>query len=233
MVRKTRKSGRSGSERVFKSDVEGCQLGWYARNCAVSRMAERLEPVILARLDRLKGRAVCDRDALEFPSEAEWEVEIEAVDKRLAASTDASKEFQNLNRRRQELRAVLKEYTVLPPNEERLEVNAGFARGEFALDDVDTEILLLVLRYECNPDLQGFADAVLERLRSPADAVAALLAIERQVARQRLSHGGRLIDSGLICLKEHEYRHLNDELAGRGGCLQLAPPLRRCVFRRL
>ena len=230
MVRKTRKSGRSGSERVFKSDVEGCQLGWYARNCAVSRMAERLEPVILARLDRLKGRAVRDRDALEFPSEAEWEAEIEA-DKRLAASSDARKDSQNLNRRRQELRAVLKEYTVLPPNEERLEVNAGFARGKFALDDLDTEILLLVLRYECNPDLQGFADAVLERLRSPADAVAALLAIERQVARQRLSHGGRLIDSGLICLKEHEYRHLNDELAGRGGCLQLAPPLRRGMHR--
>lgn len=212
------------------SDVEVRQLGWYVRNCALSRMAERLDAAILSRVNRLKGRAQDDQDDLEFASEAHRGLDIDA-EQRLEPSADAGIVSRKLNRRRRELRAVLKEYTALASSGECLEANAGFAREELALDGIDTEILLLLLRYECNPELQEFADAVLERLKSPADAVAALLAIERQEARRRLSCGGRLIDSGLAYLKEHEYRHLNDELAGRGGCLQLAPPLRRSMHQ--
>ena len=225
MGQKKIKCDRSRSPMTVASDVEVRQLGWYVRNCAFSRMAERLDAVILSRLNRLKGRAQEDQDALEPASESRWELEIDA-EQRHEPSADAGPVSRKLNRRRRELRAVLKEYTALASSGECLEANAGFAREEFALDGIDTEILLLLLRYECNPELQEFADAVLERLKSPADAVAALLAIGRQEARQRLSCGGRLIDSGLAYLKEHEYRHLNDELAGRGGCLQLAPPLR-------
>lgn len=230
MSRKPRTDGRSGRERAFRTDVEGLQLGWYVRNCALSRMADRLETVILSRLDQLKGGGANDPDALELPSETGWEGEIGA-EKRLDATANPSQSSQILDRRRRELRAVIKAYTDLASSRDCVEVNVGFARGKFALDDTDTEILLLLVRYECNPQLQRFADAVLDRLRSPADAVAALLGIERQDARQRLSCGGRLIDSGLICLKEHEYCHLDDELAGRGGCLRLLPALRKGMHR--
>ena len=37
------------------SDVARQQLGWYLRNCALSPAAGMLEPVMLQRLDRLKG----------------------------------------------------------------------------------------------------------------------------------------------------------------------------------
>ena len=42
------------------------------------------------------------------------------------------------------------------------------------LDQVDAEILLLLLRYERNSDLEQFADEVLQRLHGPSGAVAAL-----------------------------------------------------------
>ena len=78
------------------------------------------------------------------------------------------------------IRRVLKEYAPMPSNEDSLELNALFARDEFGLDQVDAEILLLLLRYERNSDLEQFADEVLHRLHGPSGAVAALLGIDRR-----------------------------------------------------
>jgi SpoVK/Ycf46/Vps4 family AAA+-type ATPase len=225
-----KKTANSARKRRFRSDVEGRQLGWYVRNCAVSRMAQRLETLILSRVGPLKGGSTDDSDVVDDPSKAGWEGEIDVVNS-LETEADACRSIQVLSRRRRELRALLKVYAGPALSGDCVEVNVGFARKEFALDDTDTEILLLLVRYECNPELQGFADAVLERLRSPVDAVAALLAIERQEVRQRLSCGGRLIDGGLICLQEQELGPLEHELAGRSGCLRLLPTLRAVMYR--
>src|SRR5208282_2047710 len=110
-------------------DVTRQQLGWYVRNCALSPAAGMLERVMLERLDRLKGdRGESAPDFSEFDD-------------------DASSHARNLSRRRQEFRRVLKEYAVMPPSDDSLELNALFARDEFGLDEVDAEIFLLLLRY--------------------------------------------------------------------------------------
>jgi len=232
MARKTKNMARSDCGTEI-ADAQGHQLGWYVRNCARSPLAVTLEPVILSRLERLQGARAEDGDALDPVLESEWEREIEEARDPQAASdaTDATEGGVSRVRQRRALRNVLRKYTLPAVSDERIEVNAGFAREQFGLDDLEAEILRLLLRYECNPELQAFADAVLLRLRSPADTVAALLAMERPAVRTRLSLGGRLIDSGLICLKEYEFHPLNDELAGRSGCIQLALPLRRGMHR--
>ena len=229
MTRKTKSTARSDCGTEI-ADAQGHQLGWYVGNCARSPLAVTLESVILSRLERLQGGRVEDGDALDPALESEWEQELEEARTPQAAG-DATEGGVSRARQRRALRAVLRKYTVPAVSDERIEVNAGFAREQFGFDDLEAEILRLLLRYECNPELQAFADAVLLRLRSPADAVAALLAMERPAVRARLSPGGRLIDSGLICLKEDEFHPLNDELAGRSGCIQLAPPLRRGMYR--
>ncbi len=229
MAHKIRKTARSGFDGIDIADAQGRQLGWYVRNCARSPMAPTLEPVILSRLERLQGRGVAARDGHDLAPELDWESEVEAA--HVAPAGDTAEGCADPVRQRRALRNVLKKYTVPAVSDERIEVNAGYAREEFGLDAIEGEILRLLLRYECNPELQAFADAVLLRLRSPADTVAALLAMERPAVRARLCSGGRLIDSGLICLKEYEFHPLNDELAGRGGCIQLALPLRRGMYR--
>lgn len=229
MTRKTRNTARSGCGTEI-ADAQGHQLGWYVRNCARSPLAVSLEPVILSRLERLQGGRLEDGDALDPALESECERELEEA-RAPQAAADPTEGGVSHVRQRRALRNVLRKYTLPAVSDERIEVNAGFAREQFGLDDLEAEILRLLLRYECNPELQAFADAVLLRLRSPADTIAALLAMERQAVCARLSLGGRLIDSGLICLKEYEFHPLNDELAGRSGCIQLALPLRRGMHR--
>jgi len=205
MRRSKRRSRRLRLEAGTASDVARQQLGWYVRNCALSPAAGMLEPVILQRLDRLKGALEGDIEDLEFDDNASFDA-------------------RNLGRRRQEFRCILAEYTAMPSNDDGSELNVLFARDEFGLDDIDTEILLLLLRYERNNDLEQFADEVLHRLHGPAAAVAALLGIERREARRRIAAGGVLIESGLVCLDEG-----GCGLAGYGGHLKLAPPLRKVM----
>lgn len=198
------------SERLSKSlrlevctaiDVPLQQLGWYVRNCALSAAAGVLEPIMLRRLGRLKG-------------DLEGNV--------------ASFNAMSLSRRRQKFWCILEEYTTKPPNDDGSELNAFFARDEFGLDDIDTEIVLLLLRCEYNNDLEQFVAEVLERLHDPAAAVAVLLGIEQREARRRIAANGVLIESGLIC--ESDYR-CGVGLTGEFGYLQLAPPLRRVMHR--
>jgi len=189
------------------SDVARQQLGRYVRNCALSPAAGMLEPVMLQRLDRLKGTLEGDIKDLEFDDNPLFDA-------------------RNLTRRRQEFWRILGEYTAVPSNDDGSELNVLFARDEFGLDDIDTEILLLLLRYERNNDLEQFADEVLHRLHGPAAAVAALLGIDRREARRRIAADGPLIESGLICLSEDG---CSVGLAGPSGYLQLARPLRKVM----
>ena len=104
---------------------------------------------MLERLDRLKGyERYEDADIAELDDE------------------DASPRAKDLGHRRRlrELRTVLKVYVKPPLSPENPELNAHFAREEFGLDDVDTEILMLLLRYERNEELELFADDVFKRL---------------------------------------------------------------------
>jgi transitional endoplasmic reticulum ATPase len=207
MRRSKRRSRRLRLEAWTASDVARQQLGWYVRNCALSPAAGMLEPVMLQRLDRLKGAVEGDTEDLEFDDNALFDA-------------------KNMGRRRQEFRCILAEYTAMPSNDDGSELNVLFARDEFGLDDIDTEILFLLLRYERNNDLEQFADEVLHRLHGPAAAVAALLGIERREARRRIAADGLLIESGLICLSEYG---CSVGLAGQSGYLQLARPLRKVM----
>ena len=191
------------------SDETRQQLGWYMRNCALSPAASLLERVMLTRLDRLKGVPEGDTEDLELDEG----LVLDATD---------------LQARRRELRRVLKAYATIPPDDDDLELNACFAREEFGLDEVDTEILVLLLRYERNSDLEQFADEVLQRLRVSARAVAALLGIHAREARDRIAPGSPLITSGLVCLNEDGF---SSGLAGHSGYLQLARPLRKVLQR--
>ncbi len=207
MRRRSRLPQGLGSEARTARDMARRQLGWYVRNCARSPAAGMLERVMLERIDRLKGNPGGATEDFEFDE-------------------DAPSDANGLSRRRQEFRRILKEYAAIPSNDDSTELNALFARDEFGLDDIDTEILLLLLRYERNNDLEQFADEVLHRLHGPAGAVAALLGIDRREARRRLANDGALIESGLICLCEDG---CSAGLAGQSGYLQLARPLRKVM----
>ena len=69
---------------------------------------------------------------------------------------------------RQNFHRILEQYATAPANDDDLGMNAFFARDEFELDQVDTDILLPVLRYERNSELEQFSDEVTNRLREPA-----------------------------------------------------------------
>ena len=207
MRRSKRVPRRLRLEAWAPSDVARQHLGWYVRNCALSPAAGMLELVMLRRLDRLKGAREGDIGDLEFDNNDSFDA-------------------RNLSRRRQEFRHILEEYAAMPSKDDGSELNVLFARDEFGLDDIDTEILLLLLRYERNSDLEQFADEVLHRLHGPAAAVAALLRIDRREARRRIAADGPLIQSGLICLSEDG---CSVGLAGQSGYLQLARPLRKVM----
>jgi SpoVK/Ycf46/Vps4 family AAA+-type ATPase len=166
-----------------------------------------LEPVTLGRLGRLRDGVGRGAETFDFQD---------------YASLDA----KGLIRCRVEFKRLLKRFATIPSGDEGLERNALFARDEFGLDDIDAQLLLLLLRYERNSDLEQFADEVLQRLHCPAAAVAALLGIDRREARRRVGIDGRLIGSGLVSVGESE---CTAGLAGQSGYLQLARPLRKVI----
>lgn len=207
MRRKQRIPSRRNSGTRSLGDLPLQQFGWYVRNCALSPAAGLLESAMLAQLGRLRdgmGRGAETHDSQDY------------------ASLDA----KGLARHRAEFKRVLKRFATMPSGDEDLERNALFARDEFGLDDIDAQLLLLLLRYERNSDLEQFADEVLQRLHGPAAAISALLGIDRREARRRIGAGGCLIESGLVCMNEGD---LTAGLAGRSGYLQVAWPLRKVI----
>ena len=209
VMRRSRGRRMAISKARVATDVARQQLGWYMRNCALSPAAALLERLMLTRLDRLKGERDDDLEEIEF-------------------DTDASFSPKDLTRRRRELQRVLKTYEAALPCDDGAELNAFFARDEFGLDEIDTDILLFLLRYDRNGDLEQFADEVLQRLHVPARAVAALLGVDWREARNRIAAGSPLIRTGLICISEDG---CCTGLAGQSGYLQLARPLRKVVQR--
>jgi transitional endoplasmic reticulum ATPase len=178
------------------------QLGWYVRNCAMGPMAEPLERILLSQLKELK---------------------------RIPEEDDPAAGPAKVRRHRlRELHRVLQKYAASPSSGDDLEQNALFARDEFALDAADIEILLLLLRYERNCNLERFADEVAERLKSVSRGISALTGIDNREVHRRIMPGGSLIDGGILTLNE-ESRHGN--IAGPCGCLVLSPPLRKLMFR--
>jgi AAA+ superfamily predicted ATPase len=81
---------------------------------------------------------------------------------------------------------------------EPLERNARFAAAEFALSDVELDILLLALRLRRGRQLGRFCNAVQGVLRDPLRVIAALLARDLDAVQSHLAPGSRLRVCGLI-----------------------------------
>jgi SpoVK/Ycf46/Vps4 family AAA+-type ATPase len=185
----------------FPVDPARQQLGWYMRNCALSATAGRLEFVLLEQFNVLKG----------IPKHE--------------GALDLSKPKQRRESMR-ELHRLLESYTESGVSNENLEQNALFARDEFGLDQVETDILLLLLRYERNDQLEEFADEVAHRLGSASRAIAALLGRETRDVHRRIMPRNSLLAGGLLTINDDGH-----DIAGRCGFLELAPPLRKTMFR--
>ena len=193
-------------------DTARRQLGWYVRNCVHGSAAGMLETIMLQRLNRLKG--VADNG----------DTDVSTMD-----LDETPRHNEHRRRRLRELRRVLKNYADPPTSDEYLERNALFARDEFGLDAIETEILLLLLRYERNSDLELFADEVMQVLHSASRALAALIGISRQEARRRLKADSTLISSGVLYLPDGSGAGMS--LAGHSEFLQLAQPLRKVMHQ--
>jgi len=81
---------------------------------------------------------------------------------------------------------------------EPLERNARFAAAEFALADLERDILLLALRLRRRRDLARFCDAAQMVLRDRLRVIAALLARDLDAVQSCLAPGSRLRACGLI-----------------------------------
>lgn len=126
-------------------DAARRQLAWYVRNCLASPAAHFLEAAALSQLDVLRGEIYSDDIDPDFVTEL----------------------LDVVNRRRQmrELHWLLREIGGVPRGDQQFERNIGFARKEFGLDGIDSEILLLLLRYESHPLIEAFVDRVGHHLR--------------------------------------------------------------------
>ena len=183
------------------SDSTRQQLGWYVHNCVNSASAGRLERILLARLKSLKG-GVNDEDDCD-------------------SSTAKSRRQQM-----REMRRVLRDYSASPKSNESLEQNVLFAREEFGLDEIDSEILLLLLRYDRSSDLESFFDEITRHFNSVSRALATLIGIEPSEAHRRIIPEGALLSSGVLTINEE-----GTYIGGHCGFLRIAPPLRKVMFR--
>jgi transitional endoplasmic reticulum ATPase len=184
------------------ADTAEQQLGWYMRNCVLSPVAGRLESVLLERLKYLKGIYDEEDDYPDLPKAKAHSIRL------------------------RKLRHALKGYSTPGGSKESFEQNALFARDEFGLDTIDTEILLLLLRYQRNSYVESFLDDVCNRLNSLSRALAALIGVDTREAHRRILPDGVLHSGGILSI--------NDEAkgaSGPGGYLQIAPPLRTIMFR--
>jgi SpoVK/Ycf46/Vps4 family AAA+-type ATPase len=185
-----------------QADPARQQLGWYMRNCALSVAANRLELVLLERLNVLKSIPAHDEAAPDLTK---------------------SKQRRALVR---ELHELLPKFANPSISNECLEQNALFARDEFGLDEIDTEILLLLLRYQRNNLLEEFADEVSRRFGSASRAIAALIGRDTQEVHRRIVSRGALLAGGVLTINED-----GRDIAGPCGYIEIAPPLRKTMFR--
>lgn len=187
---------------VDSADPTQHQLGWYMRNCMQSSAAGRLESVLLERLGVLKGA----------PPDLDEMLDLGKVKVRRALL--------------RELRGLIGPFSTPPPDIDSTEQNVLFARHEFGLDEVETEILLFILRYERNKYVEQFADEVAGRLASIPRAIAILTGTDPGEVLRRIAPGGVLITSGLLTINQD-----GRDIAGRSGYLQIAFPLRKSMFK--
>ena len=186
------------------------QHAWYVRNCARSPEAMAFRDFLSHHLVQLDDTRVTNLDCLAFHETAPEE--------RVEGKTPRQL-LQRLDR-------MLDRYSGTPASDDCFEQNILFARDEFALDPIDVEILLLILRYEHNPRLDRLADEVAYAIRGPR-AAAALIGVETHMVLGRLSPGSPLIDQGIITLEDDAHAHKC--FAGREGSIRLSPPLRRVM----
>lgn len=125
-----------------------------------------------------------------------------------------------------EIRKGLELFAARPRTGDSLEANTAFAADEFSLDAIELDILLFVLRYDRDSELERFADNVVRRIESVSAAVAALIDADTKEVHRRLMSGGALIDSGILSLHTE-----GNGLAGAHGYLRLAPSLRKPMHR--
>ena len=186
------------------------QHAWYVRNCARSPEAMAFRDFLSHHLVQLDDMGVTNPDSLAFLETAPEE--------RVKGKTPR----QHLQR----LDLMLDRYSAAPASDDCFEQNILFARDEFALDPIDVEILLLILRYEHNPRLDRLADEVAYAIRGPR-AAAALIGVETHIVLGRLSPGSPLIDQGIITLEDDAHAHKC--FAGREGAFGYRPRSRRVM----
>ena len=142
--------------------IERQQLGWYMRNCAKSAAANKLEIALLERVKILNGTSTIDYEPLDIK--------------------DADQRTALLN----EMAALLSTFKDPGQSNESLEQNTQFAREEFKLDEIETEILLLLLRYERNHYVERLADNVRRNLGDTPTAISARIGKSRQDVHKRI-----------------------------------------------
>lgn len=182
-------------DEIPQDDTNMKELFWYMRNCAVGSMAKKLDHTLISSIRRLN---------IEFTSKVKM--------KKKGSVEEPS--IQN----RKELIKIIKKNRDFPKGSD-FEKNLSFAKQEFDLDDIDIKILTLILLYKRNHKIELFSDLVLKRLQNAVSAVAALLNVESDCVKKKISAEGNLSTSGLIKINEYS----NDrDFSGDGGCFQIS-----------
>lgn len=198
-------------EQDMPPDLMKRQLAWHLWNCANCPPGP-LDAVVLRQARQLLGLPDDEDEVIDLTGLSELALDLYALDPA---------------RRRRGVRRALAAFAKAPLGNETVERNVEYAREEFGLDETETEILLLLLRYEHNPELEEFADAVLGKLRNPARAVAALIGADAKDIANRIGLQGGLTRCGILC-RQDENPHAG--LAGECGAVRLAPPLRKAMY---
>ncbi|HVB15280.1 MAG TPA: AAA family ATPase, partial [Stellaceae bacterium] len=142
------------------NDAARRQLAWYVRSCLTSPAAHFLEAAAISQLDVLRGET---DDADDYFTETR---------------------VTNRRCKLRELHSLLCGLGAAPRGDQQFERNIAFVRKEFGLDAIDTEILLLLLRYESNPAIEAFVDRVAANAaRAAALAGGGEAEIEQAISR--------------------------------------------------
>lgn len=194
-------------------DLRHQAFGWYVRNCTRSPVADKLQAVFLEQLSALKDLASDREDSAKLALEIE--------------NLTSTKKERHRRRRLSEFRRVLRPFSHRPPIDPTGEQNVLFARDEFGLDPIDTEILLLQLRYERCKALECFVDKVVGVVGS-GRAIEALLQFDIKEIKHRVSHKGALFSTGLLVTDP--WRPFGTQSQPPEGIgFQFSPPLRRVM----
>ena len=183
------------------------QHAWYVRNCARSPEAMAFRDFLSHHLVQLDDMGVTDPDSLAF---------LETAPEERVKGKTPRQLLQRLDR-------MLDRYSATPASDDCFEQNILFARDEFALDPIDVEILMLILRYE--HAIRALTDLPTRSPLCPSRgprAAAALIGVETHIVLGRLSPGSPLIDQGIITLEDDAHAHKC--FAGREGSIRLSPP---------